>query len=49
MGAGPQQELTLVLGPARAGDELGVPVVTVERDWRPARDWLAGQLGGGDG
>ena len=28
---------------------LGVSVVTVERDWRLARAWLAGQLGGGDG
>jgi RNA polymerase sigma factor (TIGR02999 family) len=27
---------------------LGVSVVTVERDWRLARAWLAGQLGGGD-
>ncbi len=24
-------------------------VVTVENDWRPARAWLAGQLGGWDG
>jgi RNA polymerase sigma factor (TIGR02999 family) len=28
---------------------LGVSVVTVERDWRLARAWLAGQLGGADG
>lgn len=28
---------------------LGVSAVTVERDWRLARAWLAGQLGGGDG
>src|SRR4051794_38838060 len=28
---------------------LGVSMVTVERDWRLARAWLAGQLGGGDG
>jgi RNA polymerase sigma factor (TIGR02999 family) len=28
---------------------LGVSVVTVERDWRLARAWLAGQLGGTDG
>jgi RNA polymerase sigma factor (TIGR02999 family) len=27
---------------------LGVSVVTVERDWRLARAWLAGQLGGRD-
>jgi RNA polymerase sigma factor (TIGR02999 family) len=27
---------------------LGVSVVTVERDWRLARAWLAGQLGGAD-
>ena len=27
---------------------LGVSVVTVERDWRLARAWLAGQLGGKD-
>ena len=27
---------------------LGVSVVTVERDWRLTRDWLVGQLGGGD-
>jgi RNA polymerase sigma factor (TIGR02999 family) len=28
---------------------LGVSVVTVERDWRLARAWLAGQLGGTEG
>ncbi|MGO9915557.1 MAG: ECF-type sigma factor [Isosphaeraceae bacterium] len=28
---------------------LGVSVVTVERDWRLARAWLVGQLGGSDG
>jgi RNA polymerase sigma factor (sigma-70 family) len=28
---------------------LGVSVVTVERDWRMARAWLAGQLREGDG
>ncbi len=28
---------------------LGVAVVTVEREWRLARAWLAGQLGGSDG
>jgi RNA polymerase sigma-70 factor, ECF subfamily len=27
---------------------LGVSIVTVERDWRLARAWLASQLGGGD-
>jgi RNA polymerase sigma factor (TIGR02999 family) len=28
---------------------LGVSVTTVEQDWRLARAWLSGQLGGGDG
>jgi RNA polymerase sigma factor (TIGR02999 family) len=28
---------------------LGVAVATVERDWRLARAWLAGQLGGSNG
>jgi RNA polymerase sigma-70 factor (ECF subfamily) len=32
-----------------AAEALGVSVVTVERDWRLARAWLAGQLGGWDG
>jgi DNA-directed RNA polymerase specialized sigma24 family protein len=27
---------------------LGVSIATVERDWRLARAWLVGQLGGGD-
>jgi RNA polymerase sigma-70 factor, ECF subfamily len=30
-------------------EALGVSGVTVERDWRLARAWLSGQLGGGDG
>jgi RNA polymerase sigma factor (TIGR02999 family) len=30
-------------------EALGVSVVTVERDWRLARAWLAVELGGGDG
>jgi RNA polymerase sigma factor (sigma-70 family) len=29
-------------------DALGAAVATVERDWRLARAWLAGQLGGAD-
>src|SRR5262245_18648207 len=28
---------------------LGVSMVTVERDWRLARAWLVGELGGGEG
>jgi RNA polymerase sigma factor (TIGR02999 family) len=31
---------------AEVAAALGVSVVTVERDWRLARAWLAGQLGG---
>jgi ECF sigma factor len=27
---------------------LGVSVATIEHDWRLARAWLAGQLGGWD-
>ena len=34
---------------AEVAKALGVSVVTVERDWRVARAWLVGQLGGGDG
>ena len=34
---------------AEVAAALGVSVVTVERDWRLARAWLVGQLGGGDG
>jgi RNA polymerase sigma-70 factor, ECF subfamily len=30
-------------------EALGVSVVTVERDWRLARAWLAGELGGAGG
>jgi RNA polymerase sigma factor (TIGR02999 family) len=33
---------------AEVAGALGVSVVTVERDWRLARAWLAGQLEGGD-
>jgi RNA polymerase sigma factor (TIGR02999 family) len=32
---------------AEVAAALGVSVVTVERDWRLARAWLVGQLGGG--
>src|SRR5215831_10102470 len=31
----------------QVADSLGVSVVTVERDWRLARAWLVGELGGG--
>jgi RNA polymerase sigma-70 factor, ECF subfamily len=34
---------------AEVAAALGVSVVTVEREWRLARAWLAGQLGGADG
>ena len=34
---------------AEVAAALGVSVATVEQDWRLARAWLAGQLGGGDG
>ena len=34
---------------AEVAAALGVSVVTVEQDWRLARAWLAGQLGGWDG
>jgi RNA polymerase sigma-70 factor, ECF subfamily len=34
---------------AEVAAALGVSTVTVERDWRLARAWLAGQLRGGDG
>jgi RNA polymerase sigma-70 factor, ECF subfamily len=34
---------------AEVAAALGTSVVTVERDWRVARAWLVGQLGGGDG
>jgi DNA-directed RNA polymerase specialized sigma24 family protein len=33
---------------AEVAAALGVSVTTVEQDWRLARAWLAGQLGGGD-
>jgi RNA polymerase sigma-70 factor (ECF subfamily) len=34
---------------AEVAEALGVSVATVEHDWRLARAWLAGQLGGWDG
>jgi RNA polymerase sigma-70 factor, ECF subfamily len=34
---------------AEVAAALGVSAWTVEQDWRLARAWLAGQLGGGDG
>ena len=34
---------------AEVAAALGGSVVTVENDWRLARAWLAGQLGGWDG
>ncbi len=33
----------------QVAEALGVSVVTVERDWRLARAWLGGQLGGEEG
>jgi hypothetical protein len=52
MVAEPAQGLTMILGRARAGDEvataLGVSATTIEQDWRLARAWLAGRHGGGD-
>ena len=33
---------------AEVATALGVSVTTIERDWRMARAWLAGRLGGGD-
>jgi DNA-directed RNA polymerase specialized sigma subunit len=33
---------------AKVAPTLGVSVTTVEQDWRLARAWLAGQLGGGN-
>jgi RNA polymerase sigma factor (TIGR02999 family) len=33
---------------AEVAEALGVSIVTVERDWRLARAWLVGQLGGGE-
>jgi RNA polymerase sigma factor (TIGR02999 family) len=33
---------------AEVAAALGIAPVTVERDWRLARAWLVGQLGGGD-
>ena len=34
---------------AEVAAALGVSVATVEQDWRLARAWLAGELGGGEG
>jgi RNA polymerase sigma-70 factor, ECF subfamily len=34
---------------AEVAAALGVSVTTVEQDWRLARAWLTGQLGGWDG
>jgi RNA polymerase sigma-70 factor (ECF subfamily) len=34
---------------AEVAAALGISVTTVEHDWRLARAWLAGQLGGWDG
>jgi RNA polymerase sigma-70 factor (ECF subfamily) len=34
---------------AEVATALGVSVTTIEYNWRLARAWLAGQLGGGDG
>jgi RNA polymerase sigma-70 factor (ECF subfamily) len=34
---------------AEVAAALGVSVATAEQDWRLARAWLTGQLGGGDG
>ena len=34
---------------AEVAAALGVSVATAEQDWRLARAWLAGQLGGGEG
>jgi len=33
---------------AEVATALGVSVTTIEQDWRLARAWLAGRLGGGD-
>jgi RNA polymerase sigma factor (sigma-70 family) len=33
---------------AEVASALGVSVTTIEQDWRLARAWLAGRLGGGD-
>jgi RNA polymerase sigma-70 factor, ECF subfamily len=34
---------------SEVGEALGVSTVTVERDWRLARAWLVGRLGGDEG